>query len=514
MNASATYDRRLDLADEAATVALAEDLAAVLRRGDVIALVGDLGAGKSTFARALLRAFADDAGLDVPSPTFTLVQSYDLPRLTVAHYDLYRLGEASELDELGFDEAVRDGAVLVEWPDRAEDRLPAATLVLALGPAADGAPTTRRARLTGPAEVWGARLERTFAARAFLAVAGSPRGRRRHLQGDASSRSYERIHDADGATAVLMNHPPEPDDAAGRARVAARAAARLAEGPEPFLAMDLALAALGFSVPEVLAHDLDDGFLLLEDLGAETCFAGEPPAPIPERWRVAIELLADLHARDLPDEVDDGDGGRHLVPALGVEGYRAEVEILLDWGLPHYLGRAATPDEAARFRDLWAPLLDEIERGPKTWSMRDYHSPNLLWLPERTGLARIGLLDFQDIAFAHPAYDVASLTQDARLDVAAALEAELLATYVAARRARDPAFDETAFRRAHAILAAQRATRLLGQFVRLAVRDGKPGYMRHVPRQWAYLGRLFAEPVLRPLKLWYDDVVPVEFRHA
>lgn len=506
---SPSLDLRLDLADETATVALAEDLAAILRRGDVIALVGDLGAGKSTLARALVRAFADDSTLDVPSPTFTLVQSYALPRLTIAHYDLYRLTDASELDELGFDEAVAEGAALIEWPDRAEDRLPASTLVVAIG-VGEG-PQARRVRLTGPRDGWGDRLERTLAVRAFLEVAGSPRGHRRHLQGDASSRSYERILDTHG-TAVLMNHPPEPDDEAGRARVAARAAAKLAEGPEPFLAMDLALAGLGISVPEVLAHDLDDGLLLLEDLGSEPCFSGTPPTPIAERYAAAVELLADLHARDLPETVDDGDGGTWEIPRLGTEGYRNEVEILLDWGLPHYLGRPASGEERERFGAIWTPLLAEIEAGPKTWSMRDYHSPNLLWLPEREGIARVGVLDFQDIAFAHPAYDVASLTQDARIDVPAELETELLATYVAARRTRGGDFDEAGFRRAHAILAAQRATRLLGQFVRLKVRDGKPDYMRHVPRQWDYLARVSDEPVLRPLKLWYEDVVPADRR--
>lgn len=505
-----TFDLRLDLADETATVALAEDLAAILRPGDVVALIGDLGAGKSTFARALVRALADDDALEVPSPTFTLAQTYDLERFPVTHYDLYRLADASELDELGFDEAIADGAALIEWPDRAEDRLPATTLALALG--RGDAPSSRRVRLTGPAASWQARIERTLAVRAFLEVAGSPRGHRRHLQGDASSRSYERIRDADGST-VLMNHPPEADDAAGRARVAARAAAKLAEGPEAFLAVDLALAGLGVSVPEVLAHDLDDGFLLLEDLGSERCFSGEPPAPIAERYEAAVLLLADLHGRTLPESIDDGDGGTWRIPRLGVAGHRVEVEILLEWGLPRYLGRAPSAAETERFRAVWAPLLAEIEAGPTTWSLRDYHSPNLIWLPERSGLARVGVIDFQDAAFSHPAYDVASLTEDARLDVPAALETSLLATYVAARRAADPAFDEAGFRRAHAILAAQRATRLLGQFVRLAERDGKPDYLRHVPRQWEYLVRVLDEPVLRPLKLWYDDVVPPDRRH-
>ena len=305
------WTRTLAVADEAATVALAEDLAAVLRAGDTLALVGDLGAGKSTLARALLRAVADDPDLEVPSPTFTLVQTYDL-RLPLAHFDLYRLAGPDELDELGFEDIRRDRAVLVEWPDRAAERLPDDALIVAIEPG--DTPSARRIRLSGPASVWAGRLERSFALRAFLDRAGWPGARRRHLQGDASSRSYERVH-RDAASAVLMNHPPEPDDAGGRARVAARAAAKLAEGPRPFLVFAHGLAAAGVSVPAVLAHDLPDGFMLLEDLGAEPCVAGTPPRPIPERYAAAVALLADLHARDLPRTLPDGEGGRLAIPA-------------------------------------------------------------------------------------------------------------------------------------------------------------------------------------------------------
>lgn len=504
-------DLRLTLADETATVALAEDLAAILHVGDVVALVGDLGAGKSTLARAMIRALADNDALEAPSPTFTLVQAYALPRLTVSHYDLYRLSEASELDELGFDEALREGAALVEWPDRAEDRLPEDMLVVALGAGATAG--ERVVRMTGPAEAWGARLDRTLAIRAFVEAAGSPRGHRRHLQGDASSRSYERIRDAHGAT-VLMNHPPEPDDAAGRARVAARAAAKLAEGPRPFLALGLGLAAQGVSVPEILAHDLDHGLMLLEDLGSEPCVAGAPPAPIVERYRAAVELLAALHDRELPSILDDGEGESYALPAYDLGNLEAEVSVFLDWGIPHLLGRPATPEERSTFLALWRPLFEEIVAGPRTWCLRDYHSPNLLWLAEREGLARVGVLDFQDTILGHPAYDVVSLAEDARVTVDRALEAELRAAYVAARRRHDIGFDQTAFDRAYAILAAQRNTRILGVFARLKARDGKPHYLAHLPRLWDYLDRVFDEPVLRPLKLWYEDVVPADRRLA
>ena len=506
--ASADVDFRIDLGDEAATVMLAEDLAAILRVGDVLALVGDLGAGKSTFARALLRAVADDGELEVPSPTFTLVQTYDL-RLPLAHFDLYRLGGPDELDEIGFDEAVRERAVLVEWPDRAGDRLPEEALIVALAPGAT--PTSRSVRLLGPAARWRDRLVRTAGLRGFLAAAGWGEAHRRHLQGDASSRAYERVR-RDGETAVAMNHPPEPDDAAGRARIAARAAAKLAEGPAPFLAFALGLAELGVSVPRVLAHDLHAGHMLLEDLGAEVCVAGTPPRPIAERYVAAVELLADLHRRHLPDRLPDGEGGSFVVPAYDRANYDAEVTVFLDWGVPHLLGRPATAAERESFLALWRPLFDEILAGPRSWCLRDYHSPNLLWLPRRAGLARVGVLDFQDTIFGHPAYDVASLAQDARVDVSVELEAALLAAYVAARRAADPGFDAAAFRRAYAVLAAQRNTRILGVFARLKARDGKPHYLAHLPRLWGYLARVLDEPVLRPLKLWYEEAVPADRR--
>jgi tRNA threonylcarbamoyl adenosine modification protein YjeE len=493
------FDR--SLADEAATRALAEDLAAILAPGDVVALVGDLGAGKSTLARALIRALADDDGLEVPSPTFTLVQDYETRRFAVSHFDLYRLSDADELDELGFDEAVERGAVLVEWPDRAGDRLPADALIVRLDMAA--APDARRVRIEGDAARWAARLERTFAIRAFLDAHGRGGLRRRHLQGDASTRSYERLY-GDGETLVLMNHPAEADDALGRARVAARAAARLAEGPRPFLAFALALSEVGVRVPAVLAHDLDRGLLLLEDLGSEPCVAGRPPSPIPERYTVAAELLAALHARDLPATIPDGVGGSHAIPVCDRSVLAAEVGVFLEWGFPRYAGRQPSPDERAAFLALWEPLFDEILAGPVTWMLRDYHSPNLLWLAHETGIRRLGVLDFQDTVLGHPAYDVVSLVEDARVDVAADLETALVETYLARRRG-EPGFDEAAFRRALAILSAQRNTRILGVFARLCDRDGKPGYLAHVPRLWTYLDRVLDEPVLRPLKLWYED---------
>jgi hypothetical protein len=499
----------VDLADEAATLRLAEDVAAILKPGDVIALGGDLGAGKTTFARAVLRALAGDPALEVPSPTFTLVQDYRFARFPVFHFDLYRITAPDELAEIGFDEAIREGAVLVEWPDRAGADLPADALRLTLDPGPT--PGARRAVLAGDTACWASRLERSLAIRAFIEANGWGTATRRYLQGDASTRAYE-ILERGGDSAILMNHPAESDDAAGRIRKAARSETKLAEDTVPFHAFALALGERGFSVPTVFAHDPARGFMLIEDLGREFCVAGTPPAPIPERYAMAVDALAALHAMDLPPVIPDGIGGRYAIPVFGFSNLLAEVTVMLDWGIPYALGRPASADERASFLAAWRPLLAEIAEAPQTWCLRDYHSPNLMWLAAREGLRRVGIIDFQDTGIGHPAYDVVSLAQDARVTVPRDLEAQLVERYIAKRKADRSAFDETAFRRAYTILAAQRNTRIVGQFARLLNRDGKPGYVRHYPRLWDYLGRVLDDPAVTVIKLWYDAHLPAERR--
>lgn len=495
---------RLDLPDEAATLRLAEDVAMMLRPGDVVALAGDLGAGKTTFARALIRALADDPGLEVPSPTFTLVQDYDLPRFPVHHFDLYRIAGPDELIEIGFDDAIRNGAALVEWPDRAGGVLPSDALHLHFEQASmtEGRVVT----LSGDSARWSERVERSLAVRRFLAELGWGEAERRYLQGDASARAYERVRLGE-ASRIVMNQPAETDDQTGRARKAARAAAGLAEDTRPFHAFALGLAEYGFSVPTVYGHDPDRGFMLLADLGRAICVEGDPPSPIPDRYAAAVDVLAALHARDLPAEIPDGTGGRYAIPVYRRDNLAAEVAVFLDWGFPYLVGRPADPAERAGFMALWEPLFDEV-LGERTWCLRDYHSPNLLWLPDRTGIRRIGILDFQDTILGHPAYDVVSLAQDARVTVPDDLERELLDRYVAARTAATGDFDGGAFRRAYTILSLQRNTRILGVFARLLKRDGKPGYIRHMPRVRAYLDRSLKQDVSYSLKLWYEANIP------
>jgi hypothetical protein len=157
---------------------------------------------------------------------------------------------------------------------------------------------------------------------------------------------------------------------------------------------------------------------------------------------------------------------------------------------------------------LWRAALQGAVTAPPTWVLRDYHSPNLLWLAARDGVARVGLLDFQDGLMGPAPYDVVSLLQDARVDVPESIEVGLVSRYVKARRARDRTFDLNAFFALYAVLGAQRATKVLGIFSRLDRRDGKPQYLRHQPRVWRNLRRSLSHPALKALKAWYDRHAP------
>lgn len=505
---NAAQGMTVELDDEAGTRRLAEDVAMVLKAGDVIALVGDLGAGKTTLARFILRALADDPCLEVPSPTFTLAQVYQFERLSVTHFDLYRLSDADEIDEIGFDEAFATGAALIEWPDRAGDRLPADTLVLSIDtPDEPETPDARRIALAAPNADWHARLARSFAERRFLDGNGWRDAERRYLQGDASTRSYERIKFGD-RRAVLMNAPARPDGPPVADGLPYSRIAHLAEDVRPFVAVGGALFRAGFSAPELIAHDLDAGLLLLEDLGGEGVV--DDGAPIVDRYRVAVELLADLHGRDWPSAVGLPDGGSHRLPAYDRRALEIEIGLLPAWYVAQAGGGALSEAAETAFFEAWRPCFEQLEQAETSWTLRDFHSPNLLWLPDRDGIRRIGLLDFQDAVIGPAAYDLASLLQDARVTVAADLERELFDHYCRLRRAGARPFEPERFDAAYAIMAAQRATKVLGIFARLDRRDGKPGYLRHIPRLTSYLRRTLDHPVLSDVRVWYGDNVPLD----
>jgi tRNA threonylcarbamoyl adenosine modification protein YjeE len=503
MNGPTTFS--LALANETATAHLMADLALLIGPGDVITLTGDLGAGKTAAARAMIRYLAGDETIEVPSPTFTLAQSYDLPPYPLVHADLYRVNDSSELEEIGLSPLPEATVVLIEWPERAADALPQDRIDIALSHRPALGSTARAAEITGYGKA-AAQVARLEALRRFLTDAGYANARRQRMAGDASTRSYARLVRADGVV-ILMNSPRRPDGPAIYDGKSYSTAVHLAEDVKPFVAIAGGLRERGFSAPAIHHADLDSGFLITEDFGSAGVIEGDPPAPIAERYQTATDLLASLHREPLPETLPLVPQITYAIPVFDTDALLVEIGLMLEWYLPD---RGVTPDDnmRAEFITMWRELLSKPAAAAKTWVMRDFHSPNLIWLEARSDIAKVGIIDFQDAVLGPAAYDLVSLLQDARIDVPEPLELALLTRYIKARRASDEAFDPAGFAELYAIMSAQRNTRLLGTFARLNRRDGKPQYLRHQPRIWAYLNRSLAHPALAAFRQWYAANVP------
>ncbi len=507
----APYSSTIELANPSETRLFAQVLSLQLRNGDVVALRGDLGAGKTTLARHLIRAFAADDELEVPSPTYALMQSYNTSRFDVCHYDLYRLADADELYELGFPDNLENAVSIIEWPELAAEVLPDNRIEVYLSELRRDEIDCRTARLTAVG-ISAARMRRAANTWFFLkswcreAQLCGDEIHMRYLQGDASARSYARLQ-MPNRSLMFMDTPPQPDGPPIRDGLSYSRIAHLAEDIRPFIAIGAELHRRGCRVPETYHVEAEKGFAIIEDLGpavfGDLIAQGHDIEPL---YRQACDVLVHLGTSGPPAEVS-GYGCRHRMPVFDQGAMEIEVQLLLDWFVPFATGRQAADTERRTFLDIWHRNLDRLEQ-QKAWILRDFHSPNLLWLPEREGVARVGLIDYQDAMIGHRAYDVVSLLQDARLDVSEDAEQRLLRYYLDQMRATGQSCDESDFRYAYALLGAQRNTKILGIFARLAKRDGKSQYLRHIPRLCRYLRRCLEHPELKDIRAWFAEYLP------
>ena len=376
-----------------ATHLVARVLAPLLRTGDVVTLNGTLGTGKTAFARALLRILAQDSTLEVPSPTFTLLQIYDTPSMAVVHADLYRINDPEEIEELGWDEAAQDALMLVEWPDRLGPLTPQSRLDLSFSLTNEDL-DTRILTITGYGE-WAERLQTFHRLQDFLERSGFGAARRIPIQGDASTRAYERL-EMDGKSVIFMIAPKRPDGPPIRWGKSYSALAHLSESVDAFVAMADALRKQGLSAPEIYAQDLEHGLLIVEDLGHEGIVtAGQP---VEERYQAAVDVLADLHRHPLPLRLPVKGADDHMLPLYDLDALGIETELLLDWYIPHHLNKELSANARSQFVSLWRETLTPVTEQDPTWTLRDYHSPNLLWLPAREGRLILDPGDFYILA--------------------------------------------------------------------------------------------------------------------
>ncbi len=324
-------------------------------------------------------------------------------------------------------------------------------------------------------------MDRAAAIGDFLAAHGWGGADRAPVAADASFRRYERLTQGT-RRAMLMDAPPPH------------------ENVDAFVAIARHLKSLGFGAPDIFAKDRDNGFLIIEDFGDDTftrilaAAAGQEPG----LYTLAVDVLAELH----------GIATERVAPP-GTERYSDEklldeALLLCNWTWGSLFG--APPDDTIRqsYQAAWREAFSSLRNQPDTLVLRDYHVDNLMVLEGRTGIARCGLLDFQDAVLGPAAYDLASLLEDARRDIDPALKEAMLQRYFTAL----PGLDRDQFNAAFAVLAAQRHAKVIGIFTRLSLRDAKPAYLVHIPRVWRLLEEAMRHPALAPVAAWFDAHIP------
>jgi N-acetylmuramate 1-kinase len=499
---SFTQTRVLD--GEAATTALGEELSLWARPGMLVLLNGDLGAGKSTLARAFIRSLMKlGTASDIPSPTFSLIQTYDDTRVPVFHADLYRLKNAQEVDELGLDGLLATNTGLIEWPDRLPRTLTNDCLVVSI--AGRGAQRSVKLEASGN---WAQALDRNQALKSFIASTPYAKSQRIFFEGDASSRRYEKLVLAESSECLLMDMPQRPDGPVVKHGKPYSQIAHLAETITSVVAINTHLVGKGYSAPKVLQSDLVQGLGLIEPLGTHVYGRMmQDGDDMQEPLETAAAVLADMATKDWPRQVEAAPGILHTLHDYDEEAQLIEVDLLPSWYIPHADNVDATAEQAQEFANIWKKLLPLAKPDKAQWTIRDYHSPNLLWIPSRQGIKRVGIIDSQDAVMGHPAYDLMSMTQDARVDMSSDLQDLIVLHYCTLRKAQG-SFNSEDFKTAYAVLGAQRATKILGIFARLNKRDGKPAYLKHMPRVSGYLQRNLEHKALAPLKAWFNTHAP------
>lgn len=310
----------------------------------------------------------------------------------------------------------------------------------------------------------------------FLETANWDAAQRRTIAGDASNRRYERLTRHDGTTAILMDAPPDKG-----------------ESTRPFVKITEFLRGAGLSAPHIYAQDASDGFLLLEDLG-DDLFArilAKDPTMEQRLYEAATDVLLHLHTYDPPDLIRcDADMMTDMV-SLAFTCYQN--------GALGYTDAAALAAFQAAFREVLKPLNTRIN----VMIQRDYHAENLLWLPDRSGVARVGLLDYQDALIGHRAYDLVSVLQDARRDVSPVIAQDMIHRYAAAAQIALSEFETD-----YALLGLQRNLRILGIFARLSLSYGKPHYADYIPRVWGHIQSNLRHPALREIAPLINAALP------
>ena len=323
-------------------------------------------------------------------------------------------------------------------------------------------------------------MSRDQAKHAFLRQCGWEGAAVEKIPGDASFRNYERLTLGDESR-ILMDAPPPKEEVT------------------PFITVAKLLREKGLNAPEIFAANTEDGFLLLEDFGNHSYSkvllgktALQQDYSELTLYQYAIDALVTLHKSPSPE----------TLPLYSHDMLIEESMLMLEWYYPILNGEKLPQKLQDEFIAIWRGILPDAHMLPSVMVLRDYHADNLMWLPDRQSIQRVGQLDFQDAVIGSPAYDLVSLLEDLRRDVQPATVDSVINRYLQAR----PEISRKDFLAAYAILGAQRNCKIVGFCARKSLRDNNPAYLPLLPRVWKHIEHDLSHPLLLPLKEWFRKV--------
>ena len=459
------------LPDPTATDNLARELAPYLAPGDVLALTGHLGAGKSHFARALIVALGSQQK-HLPSPTFTLIQTYDDTRMPIAHVDFYRLGDPSEADELSLEPFIEHGLSLIEWADNAPHVCPERTLRVNIEDKDSG----RQITFTSEDESWEKRfgffipeLQRPVTEKGRSQFVQDVTGKKGQVisavSADGSFRSYWRVRDGQKSS-ILMDAPPPM------------------ESVESFVSVAKILRDNNIHAPEVYHADNKKGYALIEDFG-DTTFgkAVKDGADMLSLYEKAVDVLLHLSPASLPSSL----------PTQTYEGWQDYLCLFTDWYMPHANGHATHTSDRRHFREIVKNMYKTLMQAPSSVMMGDYHCDNVMLLSPQKDLQAqkeipgsiddVGVLDFQDALIGPNTFDLARFIYDIRIPQPEHIRSILTERFMTPWLGTNK---EEGIRQSLRVASLFHMLRLLGVFHRLAYRDGKTNFLDYLPVTWQY----------------------------
>ena len=467
---------------------LAKELVPLLNEGGVMTLNGQIGAGKTTLAKLIIQELTQTPLEDIVSPTFNLYHTYNRDNLEIAHYDFYRIESEIELLEIDLNESLTDKICIIEWADKFRDLLPKDRIEIFIK-----CKKNERVYRINPLGKFREVVSNRAKIENYLGGLDINFTELQRLPGDASKRNYYRVMSPDN-TMILMDATQESN---------IKSKTGLSNGIDDFIKIQKYLDSIDVRVPKLIVRNGIDNILLEEDLGGYSYADMLTKENYQKLYNPAIKTLIHISNINHPKNIST-DSNPHYLKEFDLDVYLNEAEIFIDYYWPFIHGKQCNADKKQEFTNVMGEVYSNLT-DDKTLMLRDFHSPNLLFLENENGFRKCAVIDFQDALFGHPLYDLVSLTNDARISIDEHQEKYLIDLYKKDFPFNNFQFDSLSFIEQYHILGVQRSIKILGIFARLAILETNQNYLVHMPRVICYIKRIMQSGSIQTLACWLNQ---------